>query len=111
MSFKSYWQKTIFLIHQKLIYCKSNNLIYLLTCENRGLQCVGETALALNKRMNIHRSSKEECKDIISHFKECHESWFFMQVFRILDGSQYGDKDRELNSYSNKKLGQGRIFV
>ena len=34
-----------------------------------------------------------------------------MQVFKILDGSQYGDKDRELDSYSNKKLGQGRIFV
>ena len=61
--------------------------------------------------MNIHHFSKEECKGIISHFKEYHESWFFMQVFKILDGSRYGDKDRELDSYSNKKFGHGRIFV
>ena len=36
------------------INCKSNNLIYLRTSENCGPQYVGETALALNKRMNIH---------------------------------------------------------
>ena len=31
------------------ISCKASNLIYLLTCENCGLQYVGETALTLNK--------------------------------------------------------------
>ena len=35
----------------------SNYLIYLLACENSGLQSIGEIALTLNKCMNIHRTS------------------------------------------------------
>ena len=47
------------------ISCKASNLIYLLTCESCGLQYVGETAMILNKRMNIHRTSKKGCEHII----------------------------------------------
>ena len=37
---------------------KSNNSIYLLTRENRGLQYLGKTTFTLNKCMNIHCTSK-----------------------------------------------------
>ena len=53
----------------KNISCKIENIIYLLTCESCFLQYVGETAMALNLRMNIHRTSKKGCEHIIHHFK------------------------------------------
>ena len=105
-------KKHIFNSPNTNINCKSNNLIYLLTCESCGLQYVGETALALNKRMNIHRTSKKGRDHIISHFKECcQESSFFIQVICILAGSGY-DEDGELDKdILIKRLDRGNVWI
>ena len=53
--------------------CKTNNVIYLITCTKCSLQYVGKTETPLHKRMNGHRSS---CNDVfknlylVNHFKQ-----------------------------------------
>jgi len=37
--------------------CKASNAVYLMTCNVCNKQFVGETSMALNKRMNLHRSN------------------------------------------------------
>ena len=49
--------------------CKSQNVVYLLTCTTCNLQYVGETAQPLHKRINLHRKSKEGCEKFINHFE------------------------------------------
>ena len=51
------------------ISCHTNNLDYLLTCNKCNIQYVGETALPLHKRIDIHRTAKEGCEYLINHFK------------------------------------------
>ena len=69
-------------------------------CERCFLQYVGETATALNLRMNTHRTSKKGCEHLIYHSKECcKNSSFFIQVIEVLDGSGYdeiGDLDLDM---------------
>ena len=83
------------------ISCHSQNLIYLLTCNNCNLQYVGETTIPLNKRINIHRTAKTGCEHMIKHYKEiCIGATFQVQVLEIFQGNGYVNgkvcpKDRE----------------
>jgi len=57
--------------------CKMSNAVYLMTCNVCNKQYVGETSMALNTRMNLHRSDWKTRKfnrsPVASHFnKESH---------------------------------------
>ena len=74
------------------ISCKSQNLIYLLTCDTCNMQYVGETTTALNLRINNHRKSKKGCEHIINHNEYCSNVSFNIQVLEIFSESGYIDK-------------------
>ena len=87
------------------INCHSQNLIYLLTCEGCHLQHVGETTQPLNKRMNLHRTSKSGCKNIINHYKNgCIGFTFSIQVIEILEGTGYNEIDEVDEDLRKKHL-------
>lgn len=80
----------------EIITCKSQNLVYLLTCEGCNIQYVGETTIALHERMNIHRTSKSGCEHFIEHFSDvCSGTSFSIQVIEKLSGDGY-DELREV---------------
>ena len=82
--------------------CKSNNVIYLLTCLKCSAQYVGETHQELHHRFNDHRSRIRN-KDKISHTAimvdhfngECKDHGYEVQIIEKLD--------------SNSKLPNGRM--
>ena len=49
--------------------CKSQNLVYLISCIGCGIQYIGETTTPLNIGMNTHRKSEIGCQYMIDHFK------------------------------------------
>ena len=72
------------------LHCQIQNTIYLLTCAICNIQYVGETALQLNQRMNIHRSSKVGCEHIIEHSKtSCSGHNYQYQILEKLPGTGY----------------------
>ena len=71
--------------------CSSQNLIYLLTCQQCGIQYVGETANRLNIRMNSHRSSKSGCEHVIRHKESCEGCLFSYQILENLQGNGYDE--------------------
>ena len=74
------------------ITCKSQNFIYLLTCEHCNIQYVGETTIPMNERMNIHRTGKKGCEFMISHFNgPCKGYTFYIQVITKFEGDGYDD--------------------
>ena len=77
--------------------CKSQNLIYLLTCNICNQQYVGETATQMNIRMNTHRSSKSGCEHVINHKNQCVDCDFSFQILEKLVGTGY-DNDGLLDS-------------
>ena len=51
---------------------------------------MGETTLPLHKRINIHRTSKSGCENIISHFSgPCKGHTFSIQVLEKFEGDGY----------------------
>ena len=65
--------------------CKSQNVIYLLSCLRCNMQYVGETVIPLNKRINIHRTSKVGCDHMIDHFSDtCPNDMF--SIIQIIEG-------------------------
>ena len=73
--------------------CKSKNIVYLLSCEDCGIQYVGETMQPLHMRMNQHRNSKIGCTNIITHFKEtCKNKRFNIQIIVKLKGDGKDDQ-------------------
>ena len=75
------------------VSCKSNNLIYLLTCNICSQQYVGETAPKFNKRMNGHRTSVFGCEHVVNHKKKCNGFDFSIQVLEKLVGTGYIDEE------------------
>ena len=51
------------------MHCKIRSDMYLLTCKNCGIQCVGESITPVNARMNIHRKGKSSCEYSINRYK------------------------------------------
>ena len=68
--------------------CKSQNLIYLLTCNICKQQFVGETATQLNMRMNTHRTSKSGCEHVINHKEQCVGCDFSFQILEKFISTQ-----------------------
>ena len=74
------------------ITCKTQNVIYLLTCKNCHYQYVGETCIPLHERINIHRTSKSGCEIFIDHFSSCCVAQsFYINVIEIFEGDGYLD--------------------
>ena len=70
------------------LHCQIQNTVYLLTCAICFIQYVGETALQLNERMNIHRTSKSGCEHMIEHCKtSCNGHHFEYQILEKLPGT------------------------
>ena len=75
--------------------CHSPNVVYLLTCSNCKLQYVGETALKINERFNLHRSGFRYpanygyCKRLSNHFSEglCKNANYSVQIIEKLEGN------------------------
>ena len=75
---------------QEVITCKSQNIVYLLTCEGCNIQYPGETTIPLHKRINIHRTSKKGCEHFIEHFSTtCSGHSFTIQVIEKLPSNGY----------------------
>ena len=70
--------------------CKSQNVIYLMTCDNCNVQYVGETTTPLNERMNRHKSPSSGCQHVMDHVSgTCVGSTFSVQILENLSGSGY----------------------
>ena len=75
---------------EEIFHATLKILFFHLTRTNSNIQYVGETALPLHKRINIHRNSKSGCKHIIKHFRnDCARSSFTIQILEILPGTEY----------------------
>ena len=89
-------------IDPKLISCKLQNYIYLLTCSSCSVQYVGESVICVNKRMNIHRRAKSGCTTFINHYtKICPGASFSIQILEKLPGNGYlnGVVDEKMRDY------------
>ena len=65
----------------KPLDCKSNNIIYLITCKKCGYQYVGETTQEFSKRLNGHRKSvRLKSRLIGQHFSLPEHDWQDMRV-------------------------------
>ena len=85
--------------------CNSQNVIYLLSCKECGVQDVGETVLKLSKRMNIHRTSKSGCEHMIEHYSKCClNSSFSVQIIEKLHGNGYDELGEVDNDVREKRL-------
>ena len=74
------------------ITCKTQNVVYLLTCKKCRYQYVGESCIPLHKRINIHRTSESGCEIFINHFSTCCiASSFSIQVIEVFEGDGYKD--------------------
>ena len=72
------------------ITCKTQNVVYLLTCKSCHYQYVGESCIPLHERINIHRTSKSGCEIFIDHFSSCCQgSSFHIQVIEVFEGDGY----------------------
>ena len=73
--------------------CSSSNLIYLISCDNCGLQYVGQTAQQLRKRMSKHRNDifhgKGSCPYLVKHFNSgpCQGSNFSVRIIENREGT------------------------
>ena len=69
--------------------CKSQNVVYMLTCTTCNIQYVGETTQPLHKRINLHRTSKAGCEKFINHFETTCKKEFDIQIIEKLEGTGY----------------------
>ena len=70
--------------------CKSQNVVYLMTCNKCNLQYVGETATPLKDRMSRHKSPSSACQHVSYHINEtCIGAKFSVQIIEKLPGSGY----------------------
>ena len=93
---------TVVDIDPKMVHCKLQNYIYLLTCTKCFIQYVGESVITVNRRMNIHRRGKTGCEILIDHFTNvCSGSSFTIQILEKLPGNGYsnGVVDHEMRKY------------
>ena len=88
----------------KSITCKLQNYVYLLTCKSCFVQYVGESAIPLHKRINIHRRGKSGCEVLINHFTNvCPNSSFSIQILEVLPGDGYKNGALDLDMATHRK--------
>ena len=88
------------------INCHTQNIVYLLTCNECNIQYVGETIQPFNERMNGHRSSKAGCQHILDHKDVCSDHNYSYQILEKLPGSGYdiyGHPDVEMRALRKSK--------
>ena len=79
---------------EKIINCKSSNLIYLITCSKCGLQYVGETCQKICRRFYTHDryfkklSKDNKCKILSRHFNQgpCQGAEYTIHIIEKLEG-------------------------
>ena len=79
---------------EKIINCKSANLIYLITCTKCGLQYVGETCQKICRRFYTHDryfkklSNDNKCKILSQHFNQgpCQGAEYTVHIIEKLEG-------------------------
>ena len=76
--------------------CKTNNCIYLISCDVCHKQYVGETT-DLRKRINNHRSSIRTKKDlpVATHFNGNNHRWEDMSIMVIDHDPRWSDTERK----------------
>lgn len=87
------------LINCKLIYfnqdmnCQSKNVIYVIFCKTCDQFYIGETNMALNIRMNLHRQhiNKPEYSILFvsSHLRHCKSNYSVVPIFQSKNSSSY----------------------
>ena len=88
----------------KSISCKLQNYVYMLTCKSCFVQYVGESAIPLHKRINIHRRGKSGCEVLINHFTNvCPNSSFTIQILEVLPGNGYKNGALDLEMMAHRK--------
>ena len=88
------------------INCHTQNIVYLLTCNECNIQYVGETIQPFNERLNGHRTSKVGCQHIINHKSICASHSYTYQVLEKLPGNGYdiyGCPDSEMRTLRKSK--------
>ena len=76
--------------------CKSQNVVYLLTCRGCNIQYVGETQQPLHLRINTHRTGKSGCERIIHHKTTCSKDFNFnIQIIIKLEGDGKDDQTKQ----------------
>ena len=92
-----------------IIYCKTENIIYLLECAICDLQYIGETKQQFSKRLSGHRSDAN-CKHdlpLSRHLRSTghHDSFDKLNVTIIDHNPKWDDKSRqERESFWSRKL-------
>ena len=101
--------------YPKVINCKSQNLIYLITCSKCLLQYVGQTCSVISVRFCMHRacmSGKKyasSCKRLCDHFSSgpCKGAEHFVQVIENWEGDGHlpnrGGEDQDLTRKRKKQ--------
>ena len=104
--------------YPNVVNCKSQNVIYLITCANCLLQYVGQTCVKLGIRFGTHRacmsgkSYATTCKRLCDHFSSgpCKGAEHFVQVLEKWEGDGHlpnrGGVDRELSKRREKQEDQ-----
>ena len=88
-----------------IIYCKTENIIYLLECAICDLQYIGETKQQLSKRLNGHRSDAN-CKPdlpLSRHLRSTghHDSFGKLKVTIIPSGMIKADRKGKASGLEN----------
>lgn len=69
--------------------CRSKNLIYLIICDNCSQFYVGETSIALNLRVNLHRNHINNENygflNVSLHIRNCGKSFKIIPFYKIPD--------------------------
>ena len=82
-----------------------------LSCSECHIQYVGETALPLHKRINIHRKAKTGSVNIIKHFKySCPQAYFIVQITEKFIRSGY-IRGKECQIKKEERLKRGEYWM
>ena len=82
--------------------CKSNNIIYLITCSDCGIQYVGQTSQPLHIRLNAHRSCalRNSSTFLYQHFNGTDHK-FENATIQIIDWLDVDDASSDLDQIEN----------
>ena len=82
--------------------CKSNNIIYLITCSDCGIQYVGQTSQPLHIRLNAHRSCalRNSSTFLYQHFNGTDHK-FENATIQIIDCLDVDDASSDLDQIEN----------